>query len=160
MCLVAVEMASSELQQRVKRLLQGDGCVPVYLVFDCVLLRGVPLHTKPFCMSSGNMSSCNECKQSMNSLGTKRKQTSMHCSRAACSCISATWFGLPYCCFARSSRNIFVLQHIMAQYEELKRILDALVTAYPQQLQASWLSWEAYLWAVQLWYAHAMQVSA
>lgn len=52
-----------------------------------------------------------------------------------------------------------MLQHIMAQYEEVKPILDALVTAYPQQLQGSWLSWEAYLWAVQLWYAYAMQVS-
>ena len=52
-----------------------------------------------------------------------------------------------------------VLQHIEGQYQELRLILDALVTAYPQQLQADWFTWESYLWAVQLWYAYAMQVS-
>lgn len=52
-----------------------------------------------------------------------------------------------------------VLQHIKQQYQELKPILDALVAAYPAHLQAAWFSWEAYLWAVQLWYAYAMQVS-
>ena len=51
------------------------------------------------------------------------------------------------------------VQHIKEQYEALKPILDALVAAYPQHLQAAWFSWEAYLWAVQLWYAYAMQVS-
>ena len=52
-----------------------------------------------------------------------------------------------------------VLQHIEDQYQELKPVLDALVTAYPQQLRADWFTWEAFLWAVQLWYAYAMQVS-
>ena len=52
-----------------------------------------------------------------------------------------------------------MLQHIQVQYAELKPIFDALVTAYPQLLQASWFTWEAYLWAVQFWYAYAMQVS-
>ena len=50
------------------------------------------------------------------------------------------------------------VQHIKEQYAALKPVLDALVTAYPQFLQAAWFSWEAYLWAVQLWYAYAMKV--
>lgn len=50
------------------------------------------------------------------------------------------------------------MQHIKEQYGALKPILDALVTAYPQHLKAAWFSWEAYLWAVQLWYAYAMKV--
>ncbi|KAL0018977.1 hypothetical protein WJX79_002006 [Trebouxia sp. C0005] len=49
-------------------------------------------------------------------------------------------------------------QHIQEQYQGLKPILDALVTAYPAHLEAAWFSWDAYLWAVQLWYAYAMKV--
>ncbi|DBA78746.1 TPA: hypothetical protein ACH3X1_008655 [Trebouxia sp. C0004] len=49
-------------------------------------------------------------------------------------------------------------QHIKEQYEGLKPILDALVAAYPAHLEAAWFSWDAYLWAVQLWYAYAMKV--
>ena len=48
------------------------------------------------------------------------------------------------------------MQHIKEQYAALKPILDALVTAYPQFLQAAWFSWEAYIWAVQLGHAYAM----
>ncbi len=50
------------------------------------------------------------------------------------------------------------MQHIQAQYETVKPLLDALTSAYPDQLPAEWFSWEKYLWAVQLWYAYAMQV--
>lgn len=50
------------------------------------------------------------------------------------------------------------MQHIKEQYKSLKPILDALVAAYPTHLEAAWFSWDAYLWAVQLWYAYAMQV--
>lgn len=49
-------------------------------------------------------------------------------------------------------------QHVRQQYEEIKPILEALVTAYPAYMQPEWFTWEAYLWAVQLWYAYAMQV--
>ena len=58
-----------------------------------------------------------------------------------------------------ASRIVFCLQHIMEQYQGLKPILDALVAAYPAHLEAAWFSWDAYLWAVQLWYAYAMKVS-
>ena len=51
------------------------------------------------------------------------------------------------------------LQHIKDQYDALKPILYALVAAYPAHFEAAWFTWEAYLWAVQLWYAYAMQVS-
>lgn len=33
-----------------------------------------------------------------------------------------------------------------------------LLTAYAAYLQPSWFSEEAYLWAVELWYAYAIQV--
>lgn len=33
-----------------------------------------------------------------------------------------------------------------------------MVVAYPAYMQPEWFTWEAYLWAVQLWYAYAMQV--
>ena len=52
----------------------------------------------------------------------------------------------------------FHVQHVRNQYTELTPILDALVQAYPQHLKAAWFTWEAYLWALQLWYAYAMKV--
>ncbi len=58
-----------------------------------------------------------------------------------------------------ASYNVSCLQHIKEQYEGLKPILDALVAAYPAHVEAAWFSWDAYLWAVQLWYAYAMKVS-
>ena len=54
--------------------------------------------------------------------------------------------------------RVLNLQHVRQQYEEIKPILEALVTAYPAYMQSEWFTWEAYLWAVQLWYAYAMQV--
>jgi hypothetical protein len=58
-----------------------------------------------------------------------------------------------------ASHSALCLQHIKEQYQGLKPILDALVAAYPAHLEAAWFSWDAYLWAVQLWYAYAMKVS-
>ena len=58
-----------------------------------------------------------------------------------------------------ASCSVLCLQHIKEQYQGLKPILDALVAAYPAHLEAAWFSWDAYLWAVQLWYAYAMKVS-
>ncbi len=58
-----------------------------------------------------------------------------------------------------ASYSVLCLQHIKEQYEGLKPILDALVAAYPAHLEAAWFSWDAYLWAVQLWYAYGMKVS-
>lgn len=50
------------------------------------------------------------------------------------------------------------LQHVRQQYEDIRPILEAMVVAYPAYMQPEWFTWEAYLWAVQLWYAYAMQV--
>lgn len=41
----------------------------------------------------------------------------------------------------------------------MKGLLQALVTAYPDVIPQEHMSYPAYLWAVQLWYAYAMQVS-
>ena len=54
--------------------------------------------------------------------------------------------------------SLLYMQHVRQQYEEVKPILDALVAAYPSYMQPDWFTLEAYLWAVQLWYAYAMQV--
>jgi hypothetical protein len=43
-------------------------------------------------------------------------------------------------------------------YQELKPVLETLVLAYPQYLKPEYFTLEAYLWAVELWYAYAMQV--
>ncbi|KAK9811450.1 hypothetical protein WJX72_004089 [[Myrmecia] bisecta] len=50
-------------------------------------------------------------------------------------------------------------QHIQDQYAQLQPVLDMLTQAYPEQLGAPGLfTWAAYQWAVELWYAYALQV--
>lgn len=51
-------------------------------------------------------------------------------------------------------------QHLRQQYQEVQPLLSALLTAYPQFLTPDMFNWSAYLWAVELWYAYAMQVGA
>lgn len=41
---------------------------------------------------------------------------------------------------------------------ELLCAYRVLLTAYSSYLQPSWFTEEAYLWAVELWYAYAIQV--
>lgn len=45
----------------------------------------------------------------------------------------------------------------MDQFAALGPVISALLRAYPEQLSPQTLSKEAYEWAVQLWYAYAMQ---
>lgn len=39
-------------------------------------------------------------------------------------------------------------------------MITALLTAYAAYLQPEWFTLEAYLWAVELWYAYAIQVTS
>lgn len=48
--------------------------------------------------------------------------------------------------------------HVQGQFEALQQTFQVLLAAYPAHLQPAWFSEEAYLWAVELWYAYAMQV--
>jgi hypothetical protein len=34
-----------------------------------------------------------------------------------------------------------------------------LLTAYPQFLEAGWFDYDSYLWAAELWYSYAFEVS-
>jgi len=49
-------------------------------------------------------------------------------------------------------------QHIQDQYIEMKPLLTSLVKAYPAVILDSHVSHQSYMWAVQLWYAYAMEV--
>ncbi len=51
------------------------------------------------------------------------------------------------------------LQHLREQFDSLRPLLQALLQAYPGLLQPEWLTWEAFLWAVECWYAYAIEVS-
>ena len=50
------------------------------------------------------------------------------------------------------------LQHVSDQYEAMRPLLEALVTAYPSIIRPEHVSHDSYLWAVMLWYAYAMEV--
>lgn len=43
-------------------------------------------------------------------------------------------------------------------YEGLRPTLEMLTMAYPEQLSAALFTWPAYLWAIELWYAYAIEV--
>ncbi|KAK9831771.1 hypothetical protein WJX74_008834 [Apatococcus lobatus] len=49
-------------------------------------------------------------------------------------------------------------QHVRQAYAALKPTLDMLTTAYPEQLSIDLFTWPAYLWAIELWYAYAIEV--
>ena len=51
------------------------------------------------------------------------------------------------------------LQHLREQFDSLQPLLQALLQAYPGLLQPEWFTWEAFLWAVECWYAYAIEVS-
>jgi hypothetical protein len=55
-------------------------------------------------------------------------------------------------------RALQARKHIAASFEALQPVFKALLGAYGAHLRAEWFSWEAYLWAVELWYAYAIQV--
>lgn len=60
-----------------------------------------------------------------------------------------------YCTHASLS-----VQHLKEQYEALRPVLDALVRAYPPHIKPEYVTYESYLWAVELWYAYAIQVGS
>lgn len=43
-------------------------------------------------------------------------------------------------------------------YEQLRAVLDMLVTAYPALILPQHVDWDSFLWAVQLWYSYSVQV--
>ena len=49
-------------------------------------------------------------------------------------------------------------QHVRGAYEGLRPTIEMLLTAYPEQLSADLFTWPAYLWAIELWYAYAIEV--
>lgn len=51
-----------------------------------------------------------------------------------------------------------LVQHILTEYQTTKPLLEGLIKAYPVAIQDWHLSLPEYLWAVQVWYAYAMQV--
>lgn len=50
-------------------------------------------------------------------------------------------------------------QHLKLNYESIYPWLHSLHTAYPDVISAEIISYQSYLWATQLWYAYAMEVS-
>lgn len=48
--------------------------------------------------------------------------------------------------------------HVRQQFAALQQTIQVLLTAYPSYLQPGWFSEASYLWAVELWYAYAIQV--
>jgi len=44
--------------------------------------------------------------------------------------------------------------HIRNLYEECTLVFDVLLSAYPTLLDASWFTFDRYLWAVELWYGY------
>lgn len=49
-------------------------------------------------------------------------------------------------------------QHVTSQYDEMMPILEALLKAYPTIVSEEQICYETYMWAVNLWYAYAMEV--
>jgi histone-lysine N-methyltransferase SETD3 len=50
--------------------------------------------------------------------------------------------------------------HLRAQFAATRPLMDALLAAYPQHLRPEWFSYEAYVWAAELWYSYAFEVRA
>ena len=51
------------------------------------------------------------------------------------------------------------LQHIRDSFAGLQPVIQALTTSYPDDLPPRLFTFDAFLWATQLWYAYALQVS-
>lgn len=49
-------------------------------------------------------------------------------------------------------------KHMRQQFDQLQPIFQTLLGAYGQFLKAEWFSYQAFLWAAELWYAYAIQV--
>ena len=49
-------------------------------------------------------------------------------------------------------------QHVKEQYEALSPVLETLAQAYPQFISRECVAWDSYVWAVECWYAYAIQV--
>ena len=49
-------------------------------------------------------------------------------------------------------------QHLRAQYDATRPVLDMLLAAYPQALRRDMLEWDAFLWACELFYSYAFDV--
>ena len=45
------------------------------------------------------------------------------------------------------------------QYAATQPLFDMLLAAYPQFLQPEWFDYDGYLWAAELWYSYAFEVS-
>ena len=48
--------------------------------------------------------------------------------------------------------------HIRNLYEECTLVFDVLLSAYPTLLDASWFTFDRYIWAVELWYGYAFEI--
>ena len=51
------------------------------------------------------------------------------------------------------------MQHIGEQYQLVKPALQALAAAYPEHILLEHVSEKMYIWACELWYSYAMEVS-
>ncbi|PNH09292.1 SET domain-containing protein 4, partial [Tetrabaena socialis] len=48
--------------------------------------------------------------------------------------------------------------HLREAFESSSPAFACLLAAYPTYFQPHWFSWEAYLWAAELWYSYGIQV--
>eukprot|EP00798_Chlamydomonas_sp_ICE-L_P010016 gene10016-7903_t len=49
-------------------------------------------------------------------------------------------------------------KHLLDQFQALSPFFETLCRAYPSFIKPELFEWQAYLWAVELWYAYAIQV--
>lgn len=49
--------------------------------------------------------------------------------------------------------------HLRQQYADTRPLFDMLLQAYPRFLKAEWFDYESYLWAAELFYSYAFEIS-